>query len=104
VFDPTDDIRSMMDTAELASASTWTPGVGEPVDVVLLFSRNPQAVNLATGEIETTSPVARAIASDVTGIAIGETVTIGSQTYYITAVSEPTDMGLLKLTLSEDAP
>jgi hypothetical protein len=89
------DIRAALDLADLGTPAVWSVGA-KAVQVV--FDNAHELVGLAGVGISSTNPRAQAIAADLPGVAVGQTLVIGAVTYTIRDV-QPDGEGLVALEL-----
>jgi len=69
--------------------------------VKCIFNAPYKAVNMATGQLETTAPEAHCLAADVAAVKHKDTVIINGVTYKIKGI-EPDGNGITVLILSKD--
>jgi hypothetical protein len=72
---------------DFAVFATFTHG-GTPTTISVIFDDGYSGASPSGVEVETTSPQALAISTDVTGAVNGDTLAINGTTYYITSVQK----------------
>lgn len=91
------DLDELFDTDEFAIEVTLTGGT----KINGIFDDEFRGVNIQDGEIRTTAPQVLCKSSDVSGVALGNTVTINSIAYKVIE-RQPDGTGLTTLILSKD--
>lgn len=93
----TDDLSIFTSTNDFAAAAA----LNGTTAINVIFDAAYEAINLQTGEVEGTAPVAICKESDVSGVSHGDTLLVNGTTYHIRGV-RPDGTGLTTLILSED--
>jgi len=91
------DLDELFDKDEFAVEVTLTGGI--KIDGI--FDDEFRGVNIQDGEVRTTAPQVLCKSSDVSGVALGSTVTISSVAYKVIE-RQPDGTGLTTLILSRD--
>jgi len=95
------DRASLFDADEFGVAATVTIGAADPVTVNGVFENEFVGVETGAGvPVEMTRPVFTCAASDVTGIAHGDTVVIDTTSRTVRGI-EPDGTGVVRLILKE---
>lgn len=98
MFDETQDLAGMFDSAELAVDAVWS---GAPTVTLAVHFLNPYAGVLGLGDLPMSSRAPRAIvqAADVPTVAVGQTLTIAAVAYIIRDVQADATGRLVTLEL-----
>lgn len=96
----------MIDSVEIyftdfAVDAAFSHAGGQASIIKVIFDNDFKAVNLATGEVESTGPQAVCKTSDVSNAVHGDTLTVGCISYYIIGI-QPDGTGITILFLSKD--
>jgi hypothetical protein len=96
-----DDLSDFFLTDDFGVAASYTPDGGSASTVNVLFDNPFNSVPLDTGEldVETNTPTALAISSDVASVAHGDAIVISGITYSIVGVQKDSGSGYQGTTL-----
>ncbi|HUX58126.1 MAG TPA: hypothetical protein VMV77_14205 [Bacteroidales bacterium] len=95
------DLDTFINNDDFAIEITYTPSGGDPVVISGIYDNETEGFNIQTNQLEAGGPKILVKDSDITGVAIGDTVIKDSITYYIRGIA-PDGSGMTVLTLSED--
>lgn len=95
--DLTDDLPGLLDTDEFAAEVTLTGGE----KIAGIFDDEHHIIQEQDGQVSTTAPQVLCRASDVSGVALAASVTIGGVAYKVIE-KQPDGTGLTALILSRD--
>ena len=95
------DLSDLFLTDEFGTAATYTPDGGSASTINVLFDNPFSSIPLDTGEmdIESNTPTALAVSSDVASVAHGDVIVINSITYHIVGVQKDSGSGYQGTTL-----
>lgn len=91
------DLDEIFDTDEFAVEATLTGGI----KIKVIFDDEFRGQNIESGEIRTTAPQVLCKSADVSGVALGNTITINSVAYKVIE-RQPDGTGCTTLILSRD--
>ena len=96
-----DDLSDFFLTDDFGVAASYTPDGGSASTVNVLFDNPFNSVPLGTGErdVESNTPTALAISSDVASVAHGDAIVISGITYSIVGVRKDSGSGYQGTTL-----
>lgn len=94
------DLSTFVDSDDFATSATYTPSGGVASTINVIFDDEFHELNAETNSVETSSPQAWVVDSDVSGVAHGDTLVISSTTYYVRGV-HPDGTGITLLILSK---
>ena len=96
-----DDLSDFFLTDDFGVAASYTPDGGSASTVNVLFDNPFSSVPLDTGErdVESNTPTALAISSDVSSVAHGDAIVISGTTYSIVGVQKDSGSGYQSTTL-----
>ena len=96
-----DDLSDFFLTDDFGVAASYTPDGGSASTVNVLFDNPFNSVPLDTGErdVESNTPTALAISSDVSSVAHGDAIVISGVTYAIVGVQKDSGSGYQGTTL-----
>jgi hypothetical protein len=96
-----DDLSDFFLTDDFGVAASYTPDGGSASTVNVLFDNPFNSVPLDTGErdVESNTPTALAISSDVASVAHGDAIVISGVTYAIVGVQKDSGSGYQGTTL-----
>ena len=96
-----DDLSDFFLTDDFGVAASYTPDGGSASTVNVLFDNPFNSVPLDTGErdVESNTPTALAISSDVSSVAHGDAIVISGITYSIVGVQKDSGSGYQGTTL-----
>tara|TARA_R110002020_G_scaffold472027_2_gene699631 strand:+ start:174 stop:500 length:327 start_codon:yes stop_codon:yes gene_type:complete len=96
-----DDLSDFFLTDDFGIAASYTPDGGSASTVNVLFDNPFNSVPLDTGErdVESNTPTALAISSDVASVAHGDAIVISGVTYAIVGVQKDSGSGYQGTTL-----
>ena len=96
-----DDLSDFFLTDDFGVAASYTPDGGSASTVNVLFDNPFNSVPLGTGErdVESNTPTALAISSDVASVAHGDAIVISGITYAIVGVQKDSGSGYQGTTL-----
>jgi len=96
-----DDLSDFFLTDDFGVAATYTPDGGSASTINVLFDNPFNSVPLDTGErdVESNTPTALAISSDVSSVAHGDAIVISGVTYAIVGVQKDSGSGYQGTTL-----
>tara|TARA_R110000824_G_scaffold153845_1_gene325577 strand:- start:1192 stop:1518 length:327 start_codon:yes stop_codon:yes gene_type:complete len=96
-----DDLSDFFLTGDFGVAASYTPNGGSASTVNVLFDNPFNSVPLDTGErdVESNTPTALAISSDVSSVAHGDAIVISGTTYSIVGVQKDSGSGYQGTTL-----
>ena len=96
-----DDLSDFFSTDDFGVAASYTPDGGSASTVNVLFDNPFNSVPLDTGErdVESNTPTALAISSDVASVAHGDAIVISGVTYAIVGVQKDSGSGYQGTTL-----
>jgi len=96
-----DDLSDFFLTDDFGVAASYTPDGGSASTVNVLFDNPFNSVPLGTGErdVESNTPTALAISSDVASVAHGDAIVISGITYSIVGVQKDSGSGYQGTTL-----
>jgi hypothetical protein len=96
-----DDLSDFFLTDDFGVAASYTPDGGSASTVNVLFDNPFNSVPLDTGErdVESNTPTALAISSDVASVAHGDAIVISGITYSIVGVQKDSGSGYQGTTL-----
>jgi len=84
-----EDLDYFFNTDDFAEIGVYTPFGGSPVNINLIFDDEHEYQRVDTGvDIEATTPRALVKASDVSGVAEGDTLSIRGITYTVVGAPE----------------
>jgi hypothetical protein len=86
---------------DFATPATWTPSGGEATSIDVIFDAPFEAVNVLTGEVDTTKPQCLVKSSAVEGISKGDLIECGGVTYYAVK-PQPAGAGITTVILSTE--
>ena len=96
-----DDLSDFFLTDDFGVAASYTPDGGSASTINVLFDDPFSSVPLDTGErdVESNTPTALAISSDVSSVAHGDAIVISGVTYAIVGVQKDSGSGYQGTTL-----
>jgi len=96
-----DDLSDFFLTDDFGVAASYTPDGGSASTINVLFDNPFNSVPLDTGErdVESNTPTALAISSDVASVAHGDAIVISGVTYAIVGVQKDSGSGYQGTTL-----
>ena len=96
-----DDLSDFFLTDDFGVAASYTPDGGSASTINVLFDNPFNSVPLDTGErdVESNTPTALAISSDVASVAHGDAIVISGVTYSIVGVQKDSGSGYQGTTL-----
>ena len=103
-----DDVLSaveakIFDTDTFGNEFLWTDVDDEEHELVGTFEDTARQVNPETGIVETTAPQLTVSTSEIAGMVRGDSIVIGSTTYYVLYYEQDGD-GITDVILSKDKP
>ena len=95
------DFSDLFLTDDFGTAATYTPSGGSASTINVLFDNPFSSIPLDTGEmdVESNTPTALAVSSDVASVAHGDAIVINSITYHIVGVQKDSGSGYQGTTL-----
>jgi hypothetical protein len=95
------DLSDLFLTDDFGTAATYTPDGGSASTINVLFDNPFSSIPLDTGEmdVESNTPTALAVSSDVSSVAHGDVIVINSITYHIVGVQKDSGSGYQGTTL-----
>ena len=97
----TSDLSDFFVTGDFGVAASYTPDGGSSATINVLFDNPFNSVPLDTGErdVESNTPTALAMSSDVSSVAHGDAIVISGITYAIVGVQKDSGSGYQGTTL-----
>ena len=95
------DLADFFNTSDFGVAATYTPSGGSASTINVIFDKPFNSVPLDTGEmdVESNTPTALCISSDVSSVAHGDALVVDSITYYVVGIQESAGSGFQNSTL-----
>ena len=97
------DLTAFFKTDDFAEAATFTHA-GTLKTVNVIFDDAFTTLNPATGEVESSSPQAEYISSEITAVVHGDTLLVGAVLYTIIGIQPSDDGFITTLILSRETP
>lgn len=87
--------------ADFAIPAIWTPSGGEATSIEVIFDAPFEAINVLTGEVDTTKPQCLVKSSAVDGISKGDVIVCNGGPYYVVK-PQPDGTGITTVILSTE--
>tara|TARA_Y100000310_G_scaffold63046_1_gene58337 strand:- start:1309 stop:1635 length:327 start_codon:yes stop_codon:yes gene_type:complete len=95
------DLADFFNTSDFGVAATYTPSGGSASTINVIFDKPFSSVPLDTGEqdVESNTPTALCISSDVSSVAHGDALVVSATTYSVVGVQKSAGSGFQDSTL-----
>jgi hypothetical protein len=95
------DLSDFFSTNDFAVEATYTPSGGSASTINVIFDKPFNSIPLDSGEmdVESNTPTALCISSDVSSVAHGDALIIDSTTYNVVGIQESAGSGFQNSTL-----
>lgn len=95
------DLADFFNTSDFGVEATYTPSGGSASTINVIFDKPFNSVPLDTGEVdvESNTPTALCISSDISSVAHGDALVVSSTTYSVIGIQESAGSGFQNSTL-----